>query len=140
MDIKISCYVLYFKAKMSASQNNAVPRFVKLTEHAQTPTRGSPKSAGLDLHSAYDTTVPARGKALVSTDLKIQLPTGCCGRIAPRSGLPLRHHIDVGGGVVHEDYRGKLSVFSITILTDHSLFHVVIQLLIVSVSRSVILH
>jgi len=98
---------------MSAPQNNAaVLRFVKLTEHAQTPTRRSPRSAGLDLYSAYDTTVPARGKALVSTNLKIQLPTGCCGRIVPRSGLAL-HHID-GGGM--EDYLGKLSV----ILYNHS--------------------
>ena len=49
---------------MSASQNNAVLRFVKLTEHARTPTRGSPKSAGLQLYSAYDTTVPAKEKTV----------------------------------------------------------------------------
>jgi len=58
----------YFKAKMTASQNNAVLRFVKLTENALTAKRGSSRSAGLDLRSAYDTTVPARGKVLVSTD------------------------------------------------------------------------
>jgi len=38
---------------MSTPQNNAaVLHFVKLTEHAQTPTRRSPKSAGLDLYTA----------------------------------------------------------------------------------------
>jgi dUTP pyrophosphatase len=47
--------------------------------------------------SAYDVTVPARGKELIKTDLQIELPTGCYGRIAPRSGLALKHHIDVGG-------------------------------------------
>jgi dUTP pyrophosphatase len=94
---------------MSRPQNKAVIlSFVKLTEHAQTPTTGSPKLAGLDLYSAYDTTIPAVISALVSTDLKIQLPTGCCGGFDPRSGLALRHHIDVGGGIVNEDYRGKL--------------------------------
>jgi dUTP pyrophosphatase len=61
-------------------------------------------------------TVPARGKVLVSTDLKIQLPAGYCGRIAPRFGLALQHHIDIVGGIVDEDYRGILSV----ILFNHS--------------------
>jgi len=100
---------------MTSSQNNAVLRFVKLTEKARIPTRGSPRSAGLDLHSAY-VTVPARDKILVLTDLGIQLPAGYCGHIAPRSGLALHHHIDIGGGIVDEDYRGNLGV----ILYNHS--------------------
>ena len=48
-------------------------RFVKLSIHAQTRTRGSRKAAGLDLYSASSTTVPARGKELIFTDLQIQL-------------------------------------------------------------------
>jgi dUTPase len=44
---------------MAASQNNAAIRIVQLTENALTPTRGSPRSAGLDLYSAYDMTVLA---------------------------------------------------------------------------------
>lgn len=47
--------------------------------------------------SAYDYVVPARGKELVKTDLQIELPTGCYGRVAPRSGLALKNFIDVGG-------------------------------------------
>jgi len=91
-------------------------RFVKRTENHRTPTRKSPKAAGVDLYSAYDVTVPARGNALISTDLQIELPEGCYGRIAPRSGMALEHHIDVGGGVIDEDYRGNLCV----ILFNHS--------------------
>jgi len=49
------------------------------------------------LCSAYDATVPARGKELIKTDLQVKLPPGCYGRIAPRSGLAVHHHIDVGG-------------------------------------------
>ena len=81
----------------SSSKNNIILRFVKLTENAQTPTRGSSGAAGLDLYSAYDMIVPARENVLISTDLQIQLPEGCYGRIAPRSGLALKHHIDIGG-------------------------------------------
>jgi len=49
------------------------------------------------------------------TDLQKQLPEGCYGRIAPRSGLALNHHIDIGGGV-DQYYRGNLGV----ILYNHS--------------------
>ena len=80
------------------------------------PTRESPKAAGLDLYSAYDVIVPAIGNVLISTDLQIQLPEGFYRRIAPRSGLALQHHIDIGGGVIDQDYRGNLGV----ILYNHS--------------------
>jgi len=71
--------IFYLKGTntMTPSQNEAVLRFVKLPENALTPTKGSPRAAGLNLRSAYDTTVPARGKVLISTDLQIQLPDGC---------------------------------------------------------------
>ena len=49
------------------------------------------------LNSAYDCIIEARGKMLVKTDLKIALPDGCYGRIAPRSGLAHTNFIDVGG-------------------------------------------
>ena len=62
------------------------------------------------MYSAYDVTVSSRGNALISTDLQIQLPEVCYGRIAPRSGMALEHHIDVGGRVIDEDYRGNLFV------------------------------
>jgi len=87
-------------------------RFVKQIENAQTPPRKSPKGAGFDLYSAYDVTVPSRGNALISTYLQIQLPEGCYGRFAPRSGMALENHIDVGGGVIEQEYRGNLCVIS----------------------------
>ena len=90
------------------SQSNAMLRFVKLTENALTPTRGSSKAAGLDLCSPYDTTAPAIGKVILTTDLQIQLLEVCYGRRAPRSGLALEHHLDIGGGIVDEDYRGNI--------------------------------
>lgn len=38
------------------------------------------------------------------------IPEGCYGRVAPRSGLAVKHFIDVGAGVVDSDYRGNLKV------------------------------
>ncbi|CAI5467995.1 unnamed protein product [Closterium sp. Yama58-4] len=91
-------------------------RVKKLSETAVLPKRGSASAAGYDLSSAHDVTVPARGQALVKTDLAIAIPLGTYARVAPRSGLALKHSINVGGGVVDYDYRGNVGV----ILFNHS--------------------
>jgi dUTP pyrophosphatase len=96
--------------------------------------------------SASKAQVPARGKALIPTDLSIAIPEGTYARIgkshpvffnvksvcftyglilflklgfvdlAPRSGLTWKHSIDVGAGVIDADYRGPVGV----ILFNHS--------------------
>ncbi len=48
------------------------------------------QAAGYDLHSAYDYTVPPKGKQLCFTDLKMEIPQGHYGRVAPRSGLAVK--------------------------------------------------
>ncbi|WZD64969.1 dUTPase [Pseudocowpox virus] len=85
-------------------------RVVRLSENATLPTRGSPRAAGLDLCSAYDVTVPAHCSRVVFTDLQVCPPPGCYCRVAPRSGLAAKHFIDVGAGVIDEDYRGNVGV------------------------------
>merc|ERR1712098_464591 len=85
-------------------------QIAKLSENATVPTRGSPRAAGHDLYSAEAVKIPARGKGLVRTDIQIEVPNGTYGRIAPRSGLAWKHHIDIGAGVVDEDYRGNVGV------------------------------
>eukprot|EP01025_Chloroclados_australasicus_P004610 TRINITY_DN1118_c1_g1_i1.p2 TRINITY_DN1118_c1_g1~~TRINITY_DN1118_c1_g1_i1.p2 ORF type:complete len:191 (+),score=24.97 TRINITY_DN1118_c1_g1_i1:70-642(+) len=95
------------------------PRYLqikKLSEKAIVPTRGSKKAAGLDLYSSEGLTIPARGRALVKTDIAISLPGHTYGRIAPRSGLAVKHGIDCGAGVIDEDYTGELKV----LLFNHS--------------------
>jgi dUTP pyrophosphatase len=91
-----------------------VLRFVKITEHALTPYRRTPKSAGFEVRSAYDYTVKSKDNGLIYTDIKIQLPTGY-GRIAPCSDMPIKDH-SIAGGVIDEDYRGNIGV----ILFNHS--------------------
>ncbi|KAM4593991.1 deoxyuridine 5'-triphosphate nucleotidohydrolase, mitochondrial isoform 2-T2 [Odontesthes bonariensis] len=91
-------------------EETSVLRFAKLSEHATAPTRGSAKAAGYDLYSAYDYSVGPMDKAIVKTDIQIAVPHGCYGRVAPRSGLAAKHFIDVGAGVVDEDYRGNVGV------------------------------
>lgn len=85
-------------------------RFVKLSKNAKAPSKGSKLAAGYDLYSAYDYSIPSKGKMLAMTDLQIHIPEGHYGRVAPRSGLAIKNFIDIGAGVVDEDYRGNLGV------------------------------
>uniref|UniRef100_A0A3P8V8R2 Deoxyuridine 5'-triphosphate nucleotidohydrolase n=1 Tax=Cynoglossus semilaevis TaxID=244447 RepID=A0A3P8V8R2_CYNSE len=98
------------KLEAAAAEERAVLRFAKLSEHATTPTRGSSNAAGFDLYSAYDYSIGPMDKAIVKTDIQIAAPHGYYGRVAPRSGLAVKHFIDVGAGVVDEDYRGNVGV------------------------------
>ncbi|XP_033100868.1 deoxyuridine 5'-triphosphate nucleotidohydrolase-like [Anneissia japonica] len=87
-----------------------VLKFCKCREGAQAPKRGSDKAAGFDLYSAVEIVIPAKGKGKVETGLQIALPENCYGRIAPRSGLASKNFIDVGAGVIDQDYRGEVGV------------------------------
>lgn len=49
-----------------------------LSDKARAPTKGSIYAAGHDLYSAKDVTIPARGRALVGTDISISVPIGTC--------------------------------------------------------------
>jgi len=80
------------------------------------PSYSHPGDAGADIRASGKTTVPARGKMLVSTGLHIALPEGHVGLIWPRSGLAVKHSIDCGAGVIDSPYRGEVKV----LLFNHS--------------------
>ena len=82
---------------------------VLVTAGGRLPTRGSENAAGWDLYAAADVEF-VDGKARVPTGLKIAVPAGTYGRIAPRSGLAAKYSIDVGAGVIDADYRGFVDV------------------------------
>lgn len=84
--------------------------FVRRSPLAKIPTRATDHSAGYDLYSIDNVIIKPQGKALIPIGLMIALPEGTYGRIAPRSGLAVKHFIDVGAGVIDADYRGVISV------------------------------
>lgn len=49
-----------------------------LSDKARAPTKGSAFAAGHDLYSARDIVIPARGRAIVDTDISIAVPAGTC--------------------------------------------------------------
>lgn len=91
-------------------------RVKKLSDTATIPTRGSEVAAGWDLYASQELVVPARGKAIITTDIAIAVPVGFYGRVAPRSGMAWKKHTDIGAGVIDADYRGPVGV----VMFNHS--------------------
>lgn len=95
-------------------------RVKRLVSHAVPPQRQSVGAAGYDLYAAESVIIPPSetgddetvhiGTALVSTGIVMEIPAGFVGRIAPRSGLSVKHHIETGAGVIDHDYRGEIFV------------------------------
>ena len=91
-------------------------KFILTSDKATPPERGTLKSAGFDLKSSEDSSIPPRSRKAIKINVKVVLPPNTYGRIASRSGLSFKNGIEVGAGVVDEDYQNDLMV----ILHNHS--------------------
>ena len=84
---------------------------VRLQPTAILPSRGSAHAAGFDLYSVDHYVVFPGQRVVVSTGIGLQkLPDGTYGRIAPRSGLAVKHGLDTLAGVIDPDYTGEVKV------------------------------
>ena len=94
------------KAELSVEQI----KFILKSNKASTPQRGTAYSAGYDLKSVETCIIPAKSRKSIKTDVAVILPKNTCGRIASRSGLSFKNGIEVGAGVIDEDYRNELMI------------------------------
>eukprot|EP00957_Ditylum_brightwellii_P146647 11163400-Ditylum_brightwellii.AAC.1 len=81
--------------------------------HEFLQAQATPHSVGYNIHAITDTSIPPNSCKAISTSLSMAIPPGLYGRLAPRSGLALKHHIDVGEGVIDPDFRGEIKVLLI---------------------------
>ena len=102
-----------------------VPMIIeKIKPNATIPEYKTDGSSGMDLFSAGDYVVPAKGRVLVETGLKFEMPHGFEIQIRPRSGLALKHGVTVlnSPGTIDSDYRGEICV--ILYNTSNEDFHI----------------
>jgi dUTP pyrophosphatase len=85
-------------------------QFTKLRPDAIIPSKATAGSIGLDLCSVESYVIAPLQRAVISTGLTVKLPDGVYGRVAPRSGLAVKHGIDVGAGVIDPDYTGEIRI------------------------------
>jgi dUTP pyrophosphatase len=90
-------------------------KFQKISDFAVCPSRNTETDAGYDLYSTTSYSINPLERKLVSTGIKIHIPEGYYGRIAPRSGLAVKKGLDVMAGVIDSGYRGELRVLLVNI-------------------------
>lgn len=86
----------------------------KMKDAAVLPERKTNGSAGYDLCACIEEPLKIRpgDLVLVPTGIAMMLPAGFAGMIYSRSGLAVKHGIQVsnGVGVIDSDYRGEVQV------------------------------
>lgn len=123
-------------------------RFCK-TRNVQSPTRGTPYSAGIDFYVPFELTAnemsakqPVKGqiqiladsttgviskyvihpgkRILIPSGIKVKMPKGYCGIFFNKSGVAAKSGVIVGSCVVDSDYQGEVHL-SIINTSDESL-------------------
>lgn len=84
----------------------------RLSPNVVIPSQGSFGAAGWDLFPCVDYPLAPGARALYPVGIKLMIPVGYYGQIAPRSSLACRG-IDIGAGVIDSDYRGEVKVLLI---------------------------
>ena len=86
--------------------------FKRLVPEAVLPAYAHPGDAGMDLCSVESLVIPAGGRSLVRTGIKMALPPGFEAQVRPRSGLALKRGVTVLNtpGTIDEGYRGEVGV------------------------------
>lgn len=77
---------------------------------ATLPRYGSNDAAAMDFAAVEDTVVPARGRVLVKTGIKMVIPPGHWINIRSRSGTALKNGIETGAGVIDFMWRKEIGV------------------------------
>jgi dUTP pyrophosphatase len=66
--------------------------------------------AGWDIYSTARIVIPPKLSAIIPTKLHVAIPEGCVGLLWSRSGLSIRHDIEVGAGCIDSGYTGEVMV------------------------------
>lgn len=76
------------------------------------PTYATKNSAGADLYAILDTLVLPGYILQIRTGWQVEIPSGFCLKILPRSGVSLSHgnYIANAPGLIDPDYRGEILV------------------------------
>ena len=70
-------------------------QFVKMSSRAVVPTRATKYSIGVDLHSPDNYLICPKKQVLIPTQIKLGIPPGYYGRIAPKSWLAIQNQVHV---------------------------------------------
>lgn len=81
-----------------------------LSDNATKPKRADDESAGYDIYAAETAIIEPQQKALVATDLAVNIPKGYVGLLTSRSGVSSKTHLVVETGKIDAGFQGHMKI------------------------------
>ncbi len=74
------------------------------------PTKTYQDDAGFDIYASETLVIAPGTGALVHTNMIMTMPKNVYARICPRSGIAVKHHINIHAGIIDNGYIGEIKV------------------------------
>lgn len=87
-----------------------------LSENATLPIRNHSTDAGFDIYAAETITLEPQEKALIATDIAVNIPKGYVGLLTSRSGVSSKTHLVIETGKIDAGFQGHIEI---NIKNDH---------------------
>ena len=81
-----------------------------LSDNATLPKRADDLSAGYDIYAAETIILEPQEKALIATDLAVNIPKGYVGLLTSRSGVSSKTHLVVETGKIDAGFQGHMKI------------------------------
>ena len=81
-----------------------------LSENATLPTRNHSTDAGFDIYAAETVIIEPQEKALIATDIAVNIPKGYVGLLTSRSGVSSKTHLVVETGKIDAGFQGHMKI------------------------------
>lgn len=81
-----------------------------LSENATLPTRNHSTDAGFDIYAAETVILEPQDKALIATDIAVNIPKGYVGLLTSRSGVSSKTHLVIETGKIDAGFHGNMKI------------------------------
>lgn len=81
-----------------------------LSESATMPKREHDTDAGFDIYAAETVVLEPQEKALIATDIAVNIPKGYVGLLTSRSGVSSKTHLVIETGKIDAGYQGHMQI------------------------------
>lgn len=81
-----------------------------LSENATMPTRANATDAGYDIYAAETVILEPQEKAIIKTDLAVNIPKGYVGLLTSRSGVSSKTHLVIETGKIDAGFQGNMKI------------------------------
>ncbi|PCF48973.1 dUTP diphosphatase [Staphylococcus delphini] len=81
-----------------------------LSNKATLPTRNHDTDAGFDIYAAETVVLEPQEKALIATDIAVNIPKGYVGLLTSRSGVSSKTHLVIETGKIDAGFHGNMKI------------------------------